>query len=119
MWGCCQVNWECPSFILLLSTHHWVSFSADHRPDGSVLQRQCADGAAFAVGNVQAAPGLLWGQSQARGLREARFVGVAIVTVFLVATSRPTQARASLQLTVQESQLNTGLYLCLELIILS
>lgn len=103
----CWVNWKCPSSFLLLLTHHWVSFSADQRLDGAVLQRQRADGAAFAIGNIQAAPGLLRGQSQARGLGEASFVGVGIVTVFLVATSRPAQARTSLGLTVQTTQLYT------------
>lgn len=105
---CCWVNWNCPSSTPLL-THHWVSFSADQRLDGSVLQRQGADAAAFAIGNVQAAPGLLRGQSQARGLCEASFVGVGIVTVFLVATSCPAQARTGLRLTVQTTQLYTKL----------
>lgn len=83
-------------------SHHWVSFSTDQRLNGSILQRQGAEGAAFAIGNIQAAPGLLWGQSQARGLCKASFVGVGIVTVFLVAASRPAHAGASLELTIQK-----------------
>lgn len=128
MIDCCWKNWGCSSSILQPLTHDWVSFSTDQRLNGSVLQRQGADGAAFAIGNIQAAPGLLWGQSQARGLCEASFVGVGIVAVLLVATSRPAHAGTGLGLTVQKNktkQLNTRLaafpsagdvflYLCLK-----
>lgn len=100
----CCANWRCPSSFQRPLTHHWVSFSTDQRFDGSVLQRQGADGAAFAISNIQAAPGLLWGQSQARGLCKASLVGVGIVTVFLVATSCPAHAGTSLGLTVQKKK---------------
>lgn len=85
-------------------THHRVSFSTDQRLNGSVLQRQGADGAAFAISNIQTAPGLLRGQSQARGLCKASFVGVGIVTVLLVATTCPADAGTGLDLTVQKKK---------------
>lgn len=80
------------------AAHHGVSLPADQRLDGSVLQSQRADCAALAIGHKQAAPGLLRGQSQARGLSKAGFVGVRVVAVLLAAAARPAHARPRLGL---------------------
>lgn len=71
--------------------------------DGSVLQRQRADGAALAVGHEQAAPGLLGGRGQARRLREARLVRVGIVSVLLTAAACPSHTRPRFALAVKEA----------------
>lgn len=86
----------------MLYTHQWVPLSTDQQLDGSILQCQSADGAAFTISHVQAAPGLLWGQRQAWRLSKAGLVGIGVVSVLLVAAACPSQAGAHLGLTVNK-----------------
>lgn len=64
--------------------YQWVSLSSYKVLHRAVLERDGSHGAALTVGHEQAAPGLLWGQGQPRGLGKPCLVWVSIVPVLLI-----------------------------------